>query len=155
MALQSSVELRLMNGFFTVSCFLICFQHKVLYDLNPLINFCNGAKDLTFVILIQIPYFSYSCFDEYDVGHTTDKMHSTFMSCALSSYTFSTLILNLTLKILVYTTCTKRCSSPMHNVLQVYWRHECTYVYICYKLSTHLANDLLHVNYAGQSKFGL
>jgi len=153
MALQSNAELRLLNGLLPVSCFSICFQHKVLYDPNPLTIFCNGAKDLTFVILIQIPYFSYSCFDEYHVGHTTDKMHSKFMPCALSSYILSTLILKLTLKILVYTTCTKCCSSPTHSVLQVYWRHECT-MFIFATNSRHFWRTV-HVNYVGKSKFGL
>jgi hypothetical protein len=53
MALQSNADLRLLNGLLTVSCFSACFQHKVLYDPNPLINFCNYAKDLTFFILIH------------------------------------------------------------------------------------------------------
>jgi len=90
MALQSSADLGLLDGLLPVSYFSTYFQHKVLYDSNPLINFCNGAKDLTFIILIQILYFSYSCFNQYHVDHTTDKIHSTFMSRALSSYTLST-----------------------------------------------------------------
>jgi hypothetical protein len=89
LALQSKADLRLLNGLLPGSCFSTYFQHKVLHDPNPLINLCNGAKDLTFIILIQIPYFSYSCNDEYHVGHTTDNMHSTFMSCAPPSYTLS------------------------------------------------------------------
>jgi hypothetical protein len=54
MALQSNADLRPLNGLLAVSCFSTYFQHKVLYDPNPLINFCNGAKDLTFIVLIQI-----------------------------------------------------------------------------------------------------
>jgi hypothetical protein len=132
-----------------VNCFLTPFQHKVLYDPNVWTNFCNGTEDLTFVILIQIPYYSYSCSDKYHVRHTT-KCIPQFCQLHFLCTPLVLLMLNLALKILVYTMCTNtvhHCSCcSMRNILQVYWRHESTYVCICYKLSTLLANDLLHVN---------
>jgi hypothetical protein len=149
MALQSNADLRLFNGLIPVSCFLNSFQHKVLYDPNLWTNFCNGREDLTSVILIQIPYYSYSCSDKYHVRHTT-KCIPQLCQLRFLCTPLVLLMLNLALKILVYTMRTKRCSSLF---LLLYAKHPSglltSWIYVrLYLLHTLtlLANDLLHVN---------